>query len=402
VAPCGAGITGVRRPDAGAPVLFTPAFLLLALANLATVSSFGSFSLLPLFLSERGATQADMGVLMGAMALASVVCRPWTSETIDRMGRKKSYTAGSVLMTVVPLIYLLAAGAGGLPYVPFLLARLLHGVGLALCFTAVFTWAADQVPVSRLNEGIGLFGVSGLAGLALGPILGELVIRGWGFPAFFLVASALAGMGLSAHLLVKDTPFCASGSAGSSFFSVLRTPKATSIALMAALFGVGLAATGNFVAPFAERQGVGFVSLFYGAYSATAILARLLGGRLADQLGEARLIPCGLGAAAAGLAVLSLLGGDETLAIAGALTGCGHGLVFPSLNAAAVRNEPPEVRGKLTGVFTGGIDAGAFLGSIALGYVGEWAGFPALFAAAGLASLGGMGLFRLRRGLLAR
>jgi dipeptide/tripeptide permease len=62
-----------------------------------------------------------------------------------------------------------------------------------------------------------------------------------------------------------------------------------------------------------------------------------------------------------------------------------------------VRGEPAEVRGKITGIFTGSIDAGAFIGSIILGQIGEWAGFPTLFLAAGVALLLGLGVFRLGR-----
>jgi dipeptide/tripeptide permease len=61
----------------------------------------------------------------------------------------------------------------------------------------------------------------------------------------------------------------------------------------------------------------------------------------------------------------------------------------------AIRDEPISIRGKITGVFTGGIDAGTFVGSIVLGYIGEWAGFRALFFAAGIALLAGLGAYRL-------
>ncbi len=36
----------------------------------------------------------------------------------------------------------------------------------------------------------------------------------------------------------------------------------------------------------------------------------------------------------------------------------------------------------------------AFVGSIILGYIGEWAGFPTLFFTAGLTLLTGLGVYR--------
>jgi predicted MFS family arabinose efflux permease len=53
------------------------------------------------------------------------------------------------------------------------------------------------------------------------------------------------------------------------------------------------------------------------------------------------------------------------------------------------------VRGKITGIFTGGIDGGIFTGSLILGLVGEWLGLSVLFVCAGLLVLGGLWLARV-------
>ena len=82
------------------------------------------------------------------------------------------------------------------------------------------------------------------------------------------------------------------------------------------------------------------------------------------------------------------------LVLSGLMSGCGHGFLFPCLNSMVIRNEPIDIRGKITGIFTGGIDAGAFAGSILLGYIGEWIGFRSLFFAAGLALLTGLGIYK--------
>jgi len=46
------------------------------------------------------------------------------------------------------------------------------------------------------------------------------------------------------------------------------------------------------------------------------------------------------------------------------------------------------------GVFTGGIDSGVLIGSILLGYIGNWYGYPVLFLVAGLILLSGCGGYR--------
>jgi len=166
------------------------------------------------------------------------------------------------------------------------------------------------------------------------------------------------------------------------------------VALTALLFGVGLSASGTFVSPYAMEREVGYISLYYIAYSSAAILARLLGGRLADRVGEKRVVPYALLLTGVGLLSLLFLGGAPVLGLSGFLTGFGHGFLFPCLNALAVRDEPVEIRGKVTGVFTGAIDTGVLGGSIILGFIGEWAGFRTLFLAAALALISGFGLWK--------
>jgi len=374
----------------------------MAVANLCTTSSFAAFFTLPLFIQDLGGSKADIGVLMGAFALASVLCRPWVSTMVDRFGRRRSYTVGSLIMTLLPLCYLFIESCEDLSacYAVFLGMRIIHGVGLAICFTAAFTFVADIVPQERLNEGIGVFGISGLTGLGLGPALAEPVIGHLGFSAFFLTASAVAGIGLVCHLPLADSFTFSRQSPRVSFLQVLRTRKNALVALLSFLFGVGISASGNFVFPFVEERQYVMVSAYFLSYSAAAILTRLLGGRLADRVGEERVMPYAFVIAGLGFLVLLLPAGSAVLFPAGLLCGCGHGFLFPCLNAMAVRREPAHLRGKVTGAFTGSIDAGVFLGSILLGYLGEWLGFGPLFISAAVVLFLGLAVFRLDDGEL--
>lgn len=377
-------------------MLYSPSFIAMGFANFCIVSSFGTFFLFPLFIRSHGGSESDIGIIMGVFSLSAVFCRPWVSEMVDRLGRKRSYTIGCSIMTVLPLVYLLLQGHLSDFYSLLMLARIVHGIGLAICFTASFTYIADIVPQERLNEGIGMFGLTGLIGLAFGPVIGEIIILEYGFPFFFPAATGIACLGLLSHLPLADSYSVRVSQTHISFFSVLIKRKILTVAVLAFLFGFSLAATGNFVSPFAKDQGVVFISLYYICYSLSAILTRLFGGRLADRTGESRIIPPAIILSGAGLFIMAFLGGAGILILSGCVTGCGHGFLFPCLSSFAVRNEPVSVRGKVNGVFTGGIDSGSFIGSFMLGYIGEWAGFQALFFAAGLVLLLGLGIHRLR------
>jgi MFS family permease len=380
--------------------LYHRAFVTMALASLFVVSSFAGFFLFPIFITSHGGTKADIGILMGAAALSAVLCRPWISEMVDKVGRKRSYGIGCVIMTGLPLVYLLFRGDLADFYLPLILVRLLHGVGLAVCFTSAFTYIADRVPPARLNEGIGMFGITGLTGMAVGPFVAEMIVEQFGFSVFFVTASALALVGLLLQFTLTESLAAPSRETSPSFFQVMVRGKVLTVAVVAMLFGFGLAASAGFVTPFAKDQDLPFVSPYYLAYSGAAVVTRLLGGRLADRVGEVRIIPGALILTGLGMMALVFLGQTPVLVLSGVMSGCGHGFLFPCLNSLAIRNEPAQIRGKITGVFTGSIDAGVLVGSMALGYVGDWAGFRTLFLCAGLILLAGFGFFRLRAGRL--
>jgi MFS family permease len=379
-------------------MLYTPAFAALYLANFSLVASFAAFFLFPLFITGHGGNQQDIGIIMGVFALASALCRPWIAEMIDRIGRKRSYTLGCAIMTVMPLFYLQLQGNISNYYLLLLGLRVVHGIGLAICFTAIFTFIVDLIPVGRLNEGIGMFGTSGLIGMAVGPLVAEPILENYGFPAFFFIASGLAAAALILQAPIKDKHHLQEENPpkSPSFFSLLKTRKQLVCGGLAVLFGFGLAATGSFIAPFAEARNLGYISLYYLAYSTAAVGVRFVAGKTADRLGENQIIPWGLSLVAGGLLLVPLVHGIFLLLVAGFIFGIGHGLLFPALNAMGVRDEAYEVRGKVTGIFTGGIDAGIFCGALILGSIGKVAGFTALFICSGLMVLCGLWLFRLR------
>jgi MFS family permease len=379
-------------------MLYTPAFWAMALANLCHTASFSAFFLLPLYILEHGGNQGDIGVVMGIFALASAISRPWVAEMIDRIGRKRSYTLGSILMLASPFLYLGIQDPLGSSYLPFLLLRALHGVGLAICFTSVFTFMADILPQDRLNEGIGMFGISGLIGIAIGPILAEIMLEHFGFAGLFIVAGILSGISLIIHQPLKESaPTGEEESDLTTFFGLFRREKFIVVGLISLLFGVGLAGSGNFVAPLAEERNLGFISVYFFCYSGGAITIRFVNGWLSGKFGENRILPCSIVLYMAGLLLLPLAYNQAVLCVAGILSGIGHGLLFPLLNTMAVRDESASIRGKATGIFTGGIDSGIFAGSLILGYIGDWFGLNVLFLCAGLSMTIALIIFRFRR-----
>jgi MFS family permease len=374
--------------------LYTRNFLLLWISNFFMTTCIGCFFLFPLYIKDHGGSESDIGILMGAVTISSVLLRPWISQAVDRFGRKKSFLLGTFSFFILPFFYLFFQGDISDFYVPLIALRIIQGLGIALCFTAAFTIIADIVPQERLNEGIGMFGVTGLIGVATGPAISEPIINHFGYDAYFLTISAIAVFSLLLLLPLPETMVKNKHQDESiSFLDVLKMKKIFGTGVLTIFFGFALATQGSFVSPFAKSLGVPNISVYFIAYSFGAVLARVFGSKLADRLGELRVIPWALLLIATGFLSLVIVDNSFLLIISGFITGLGHGFLFPSLNTLMIRNEPKQIRGKINGIFTGSIDLGLLMGAIGFGYIGEWFGYKLIFISTFLALILGLVFF---------
>ena len=374
--------------------LYTPQFILVWIANFFVVSSMACFFLFPLFITNHEGNKSDIGILMAAMGVSAVIVRPWISQMIDSLGRKKSYIYGSAFLVGMPFFYLLLQGNLSDFFVSLFVIRIVHGLGLAMAFTASFAYVADIIPQERLNEGMAMFGITALVGMAVGPVIAEPVIRHLGFDAYFLTISAIGAISLILLLFLPETYAPRSMEESTeTFFSVLKRRKILGVAVLTMLFGVGMATQAGFVSPYVEQLGLPNISFFFIAYSTAAVLTRIFGSRLADRVGEERIIPWFFIVNGIGFLSLIFVRDSWLLVVSGFVTGLGHGFVFPCLNALAFRNEPVHIRGKIAGISTGGMDSGMLMGSLILGYVGDWFGYRPLFFTTFLILLSACGLF---------
>ena len=374
------------------PALYNPIYVRLSASNFLMISSMGCGLVYPLFILDFGGTKSDIGLLMGSMSLAAVLCRPLVSELIDRFGRMRSYVAGCLLMGVASGLHVFLQKPVETIFPVLLGLRLVYGIGSGLALVAGLTWAADIIPAARFNEGIGMFGATGLLGIAVGPLTAEWIIYRFGFPAMFISAGVISLGALAISLGIPDGYRAAAQTLRKSFLQMVRHPPLLRITLVGLCFGFGFAAHGSFVAPYARSQEL-YVSTYFLAYSAAAIVARLTMGRVADRIGETRLLPYALLLAGIGFSSVMWAHTRLGLCLAGLVTGLGHGVVFPSMLALAIRPIAAQNRGKANGVFTGGVDGGIFLGAVMLGFIGEHLGYQALFASAGGALFAGLAIY---------
>ncbi|HHC09317.1 MAG TPA: MFS transporter [Actinobacteria bacterium] len=359
--------------------ILTREFALVFAANLANGVAFALFLHLPGFLAGLGAGEAEIGLIFGLAAAASIVLRPLVGTAMDRYGRRPVILVGNVLNILFVGAYLTVSSLGPWVYA----VRIGHGVAEAMLFSALFTYGADVVPASRRTEGLALFGVSGLLPIAIGGVLGDAILALGGFRELFLAATALTVVTLSLSVwLPERRPTPALGNAPRGFWATVRDRRLLPIWWMIGMFSFVLTGYFVFIRTFVDTTGVGSVALFFGAYAGTAIAVRVFLSRLPDRFGPKRVLYPALGFLAAGFVVLAAATSASMVGIAGALCGVGHGFVFPILSAMMVDRAPEGDRGSATSVFTSLLDVGTLVGGPVLGMIVAAAGYPAMYAAA--------------------
>lgn len=372
----------------GPPPIFTPAFLTAAAGNFLFFTSLAGFFLLPLHLKELGATEGQLGLIMGGYSGTAIFCQPVVGAWVDRTGRRPFLTSGAALAGAAALAFAAAPDALGL----FSVLRILQGLAYSLYFVANFALVVDLVPPERRGQALGIFGISGLTSTAVGPALGELVVRSFGFRGFFLAAGTLAFAAalVSARVVEpasrRSPPPRSSPDLAGLLQGIVAAPRLPMS--LAFAFGLGLGVVFTFFPTYAATLGVARIGLFAAAYSVAALTVRALGGQLVDTIGRRAVIIPAMGLQAVGAALLALLAWlvaraglpvVPLLFVAGLLAGGAHGFLYPALTALVMDITPDDRRGRVLGVFSSFILAGNAAGAMGFGYLVHALGYGPMF-----------------------
>jgi MFS family permease len=370
--------------------LITAPFLMCSLANLFQGIAFDLFLHFPGYLSGLGASDVEIGLLFGLTGAAAILARPSIGRAMDIHGRRDVILAGGGLNVAAITLYLAVDHVGLLLYA----IRILHGVAEAMLFTALFTFAADVVPAQRRTEGLALFGVSGMLPIALGGLLGDVILHRADYRMLFEVAAGMACISLLLSLPLRDAPRGGVDEEPSrGFMAALTQRDLLSIWWVTGAFALALASVFTFVKRFVDETGLASVGGFFSAYAGAAVFLRLTFGWLPDRVGPKRVLLPALCAVVAGFALLASAQSARAVIAAGTLFGLGHGFAFPVLFGILVTRARVADRGSAMGIFTALFDAGSVVGGPMIGAIITFAGFGAGFGTAGAIVAVGTGVF---------
>ncbi|HLB12071.1 MAG TPA: MFS transporter [Dehalococcoidia bacterium] len=369
--------------------IFTRNYILLLAYNFA---GFGGFQfllpVLPSYVLTIGGSESQVGLINGLFTISAVAARPFLGREVDRRGKKPLLMWGTLAIVAFMASYSLAVSIALL----FVL-RLVHGIAWAATTTSASAMAADLAPASRRGEAMGYFGTAASVALAVAPLAAVALMGSYGFNEVFLAGAAFIAVAFLIILPIREPGPAAAfdrpaadgrGRPRSGWLDLIYRPALLpSITAFSVTLTYGALVT--YLPLLAFRSSVN-PGVFFTVYAIFLIMARPLGGKLADAAGRKAAIVPGIAILALGLGILAFATDMPLFMMAAACYGIGFAFVTPSLMALTVDRAEPEARGAAMGTFSSAFDLGIGLGSILLGLLLEVTSFQVMYlTSAGIA-----------------
>ena len=364
-----------------------------------------AFVLLPLYIHQLGGTEASIGVVQGIYSATGIVCQPLVGAWIDRLGRKRFMLLGTSLLIVASGAFTITSS---IPAIAVL--RSLQGVAFSAFFVSNYLYVVEIVPPDRRGWALGIFGLSGLISTSVAPLIGEFLVRHWGFDSLFALSAMLAVAATAVAERMRDVRPRPRGVGPTVdvFRDSVREIWRLHMGLMFC-FGLGTGTIFTFMPTFADHMGVRGLGLFYTAYAVAAMLVRVVGGQLIDLRGPRAVIVPSMFVQAGAAIVLALVAfllsppsavpALPFLFFAGFLAGGAHGFLYPALSALLVDVTPENRRARAVGTFSSVFLLGNAVGAMAFGYVAHGFGYRSTWGALSvLLFVGFLASLRLRIG----
>lgn len=409
--------------------LFSPMFVAIVACTLCCfLVGQGSNAGTTVYLERIGGSSGLAGIGALIFSLSAAVSRIVSGPLADARGRRVVMVVGAVVM-IVGTVGPLFGNSDGL----FVLWRILQGFGFAAGTTASATAAADVLPLSRLGEGIGYYGLGQAIAMSIGPALAIYLISTDPPENFYFGLAACSVLALAFALLCTyerhpeklpptaefrmrweagDVSYLGEGGtaddAGAStgdaareaavgapaplslrrllgdIFEPTALPGTIPMMLIATSFGFGI----FFMGVYGNALGVGNPGIFYTVSAASMIVIRLTSGRFMDK---ARPILIMGAAVASGLVCYGILlacsqvgmGSAPEVAFyaSGIFYGVSLGIALPINQTIAVRLSPPERWGAANGLYLLGNDVSIGIASFAWGLTTASVGYAVTIGA---------------------
>lgn len=356
------------------------------------------FSFLPLYIETLGVGSTERaafwaGVMMFSQAIMVAIFSPIWGSVADRYGTK--LMAIRALFGAAIIYFLTSLVTGVYQLIPlFLLAGLFSGIN-----TAIVTLVSGMVPRKHLGSAIGTVQTGVFTGVAIGPLVGGVLADLFSYRVglragalFMIVAGLLVLVGIHEP---RRTP-AASARRPGIIAGIRQTSRSRPLLLLIGMIFLIQLSTQMLTPtmPVYIKQLAGdaeniatTVGMVLGLGGVGSAMGAIVIGRLADRLGQRRMLGVSTAAGAVAVGVQALVSSVAPLAGARALSGFFTGGLNANTNSAVGSMSPAATRGAAFGVAGSAFSLGNAIGPLVGGALTGVIGPRAVIVTAGLVLL---------------
>lgn len=353
---------------------------------------------IPQFALEFGVSNFAASAIVSAFALMRLVSAPFAGWAVARMGERRTYTIGILIVAGSTGAAALAAN-----YTQFVALRAAGGIGSTLFTVAATALLAKVSPVESRGRVASLNAAGFLLGGLFGPVLGGAVaVFGLRAPFVFyfltLVAAAIiVAIALRGSRAAGSPQASATGNSEPELTlrEALRIPQYR--ALLFSVFSFGWSSFGVRVSIIPLLVAVSFggdatmAAWILAAYALGNAIFIFPAGRWNDSIGRKPMLIIGLIVLTVSYAVMGFAPSLVALAVVMLFAGAGSALANPGQQAVLADVLARRRGGNVVAAYSMSSDLGGVLGPAIAGAIVDAAGFgwafsltAALLAAAGL------------------
>jgi NNP family nitrate/nitrite transporter-like MFS transporter len=362
--------------DASSPANLRGGLRQVILATLASTLGFwGWMVIAPLqavYASEMGLDQGQISFMLATPVLVGALGRVVVGALTDRIGGRRMFAA--VLLAAVPAI-LLVALAGSIGSFPLLIgAGFLLGVSGTI-FAVGVPFSSAWFPPTRRGLANGIFGM-GMMGTAVSAFATPRLAEAIGYLAtHLLIAGLMVAMALIVWFTMRESPVWQSTRTPlvPRLTGALRLVVTWQMAFLYAIVFGGFVAFSTYLPRYLTTIYEGEVDAIGAGtrtalFAASAVVARPIGGVLADRFGPKIISLISL----AGIVSTAYIVGQEppegvltgaTFLMMAAMMGLGMGAVFAWVGPST----PPDRVGAVTGVVAAAGGLGGYFPPLVMG-----------------------------------
>ena len=368
-------------------------FILLTLSNFfMCITYYALISALPVYLvNELHAGKSQVGLVLAAYTIASVMIRPFSGFALDKFGRRTILLLALIFYTSLFAGYLIAFSI-----VALIFLRFAQGLTWGVTTISGSTIAVDIIPTAKRGEGIGYFSLSTTMGMSVGPIVGAFIIHHGGYSELFLSALFISLMSLifaySIRLPRKLTTRKEIDFSVENLFHRKSILPSINLLVIMTTYG-GLL---SFIALFGREIGIENTSLFFLIFAAGIGISRLTAGKTFDRKGPLGILTFCLLLMIVGFPLLALVRNVAGFYLSGLIIGFGIGVIFPTFQTIVNNLADDRNRGAANSTLYTALDLGMGLGMIVSGLIAQYISIQAVFLLSLLVCIAGLAFFRLK------